>query len=171
MNNLNVVVGKANRRKRHRGKNRDPHKRIAQVRPQQRRHKNGNRNEQPAHRRSAPFFLMRLRPLFAYVLPNLKVAQPPNHNRPHDQPCKKRSKARKGSAESKITKNTKRRKIMEQLQVEQPVEQSASEKISCQLSAVSSQFLTPMALNQGWKFRFSLATSAAPSPTSRHAKP
>ena len=36
---------------------------------------------------------MRLRPLFADVLPNLKIAQPPNHDRPHDQPREKRCKA------------------------------------------------------------------------------
>src|SRR5208282_318967 len=56
----------------------------------------------------------------------------------------KRREAGESGAKSQVTKDTEWRKIMEQLQIEQPVEQSASDS-SCQLSAVSSQLLVPYA--------------------------
>src|ERR1700678_2786935 len=144
MDNLKIVIGEADRAKRQGRKHSDPDKRITEVRPQQSRNQNGDRNQQTAHGRSTRFFLMRLRTLFANILPNLKVAQSLNHDRPDNQPREKRRQTGKRRAKSQITKNTERRKIMEELQVEQPIEQSAS-IISCQLSAVSSQLRTPRA--------------------------
>jgi hypothetical protein len=38
---------------------------------------------------------MRLRPFFADVLPDLEIAQPPNHDRPNDQAGEKRGKLAK----------------------------------------------------------------------------
>ena len=140
MNDLKVVIGKTDRAEGHRGKHGDPDKRIAQVRPEQRRHQDGDGDQQTTHGRSARFFLMSLRTLFAYVLPDLEIAQALNHDRPNDQAGEKGGEAGESCAESQVTKNAEWRKIMEELQVEQPVEQSASDT-SCQLSAVSSQFL------------------------------
>jgi len=85
MNDFKVVVGKTDRTERQRGKHGDPDKRIAQVGPEQCRHQDGNGNQQAAHRRRARFFLMSLRPFFANVLPDLEIAQAPNHDRPNDQ--------------------------------------------------------------------------------------
>src|SRR5258708_7780316 len=144
MNDFKVVIGKPDRAKRHRGKHSDPHKRIAQVRPEQRRHQDGDGDQQAAHGRRASFLLVSLRTLFAYVLPDLEIAQAPNHDRPNDQSSKKRGEAGKGCAESQITENTEGRKVMEELQVEQPVEQSAS-NTSSRFSVLSSQFPTPRA--------------------------
>src|SRR5258708_2437704 len=141
MNDFKVVIGKTDRAKRHRGKHSDPHKRIAQVRPEQRRHQDRDGDQQAAHGRRASFLLVSLRTLFAYVLPNLEIAQPPNHDRPNDQSSEKSGEAGKGGAESQITENTEGRKVMEELQVEQPVEQSASNTSS----VLSSQFPTPRA--------------------------
>src|SRR5258708_33102916 len=138
MNNFKVVIGKADRAKGHRGKHCDPDKRIAQVRPEQRRHQDGDGDQQAAHGRRASFLLVSLRTLFAYVLPNLEIAQALNHDRPNDQSSEKRGEAGKGCAESQITKNTEERKVMEELQVEQPVEQSAS-NTSSRFSVLSSQ--------------------------------
>src|SRR5450631_414616 len=142
MNDLEVVVGKTNRTKRQRGKDRNPDEWIAQVCPQQCRHQNGDGDQQPTHRRRARFFLMSLRTFFADVLPDLEIAQTTNHDGPNDEPGEERGKAGEGGPESQVTKNTEGRKIMEELQVEQPVEQSASDT-SCQLSAVSSQVPAP----------------------------
>src|SRR5712692_180460 len=126
MNNFKVVVRKTDRGEGHRGKHGDPDKRIAQVRPEQCRHQNGDGDQQAAHGRSARFFLMRLRSLFADVLPDLEIAQAGNHDRPNDQASKKSGEASERGAESQVTKNTEWRKIMVELQVEQPVEQTSS---------------------------------------------
>src|SRR5229473_1714877 len=138
MNNFKVVVGKTDRGEGHRGKHGDPDERIAQVRPEQCRHQNGDGDQQAAHGRSARFFLMRLRSLFADVLPDLEIAQAGNHDRPNDQASKKSGEASERGAESQVTKNTEWRKIMVELQVEQPVEQSASDT-SSRFSVLSSQ--------------------------------
>src|SRR6266849_2752563 len=148
MNNFKVVVGKTDRGEGHRGKHGDPDERIAQVRPEQCRHQNGDGDQQAAPGRSARFFLMRLRSLFADVLPDLEIAQAGNHDRPNDQASKKSGEASERGAESQVTKKTEWRKIMVELQVEQPVEQSASDT-SCQLSAVSPQLLVPSARAEG----------------------
>src|SRR5580692_4431702 len=170
MHNLKIVVRKTDGPKCQRCKHRNPDKWIGKVRPQQSRHQDGNRDQQSAHGRRARFFLMRLRPLFANVLPDLEIAQPLNHDRPHDQAREKRGEAGKGSAKRQITKNAERREIMIELQVEQPVEQSASDT-SCQLSAVSSQFLAPApkAWEDFCQRHFFFAKSPAPFPASRPA--
>src|SRR5208337_5137321 len=92
--------------------------------------------------------LMSLRPFLADVLPDLEIAQSPNHDRPNNQAGEESGEAGEGCAKSQITKDAERRKIMEELQVEQPVEQSAS-NTSCQLSAVSSQLSVPCAWDEG----------------------
>src|SRR5277367_1795629 len=140
MNDFKIIVGKTDRAKCQGGKNGNPDKRVAQIGPEQRGHQNRNGNQQTAHGRRTRLFLVSLRTFFADVLPNLKIAQPPNHDGPDDESREERGEAREGCAKSEIPENTEWRKIMEQLQIEQPVEQSASD-ISCQLSAVSSQLL------------------------------
>src|SRR6202521_5340459 len=139
MNDLKVVIGKTDRAEGHRGKHSDPNKRIAQIGPKQRRHQDGDRDQQTAHGWSTRFFLMGLRTLFADVLPDLEIAQAPNHDRPNDQAGEKSGEAGKGCAESQVTKNTEWRKVMIELQVEQPVEQSASDT-SSRFSVLGSQF-------------------------------
>ena len=63
---------------------------------------------------------------FADVLADLKFAKTVNDQRADNQSSKKCGEAGESCAESKVTKNTKRRKIMEKFQVQQPIEQSAS---------------------------------------------
>src|SRR5712692_3546242 len=138
MNNFKVVVRKTDRGEGHRGKHGDPDERIAQVRPEQCRHQNRDGDQQAAHGWRARLFLMRLRSLFADVLPDLEIAQAGNHDRPNDQASKKSGEASERGAESQVTKNTEWRKIMVELQVEQPVEQSASDT-SSRFSVLSSQ--------------------------------
>src|ERR1700676_3313382 len=75
------------------------------------------------------------RTLFAYVLPDLEIAQALNHDRPDDQACEKRGEAGESCAESQVAENTEWWKVVEELQVEQPVEQSASD--------ISSRFSVP----------------------------
>src|SRR6202790_4353475 len=139
MNDLKVVIGKTDRPEGHRRKHRNPDKRIAQVRPQQRRHQDRDRDQQTTHGRRTRFFLMSLGALFADVLPDLKIAQPLNNDRSNDQAGEKGGEAGKCCTERQVTKNTEGRKIMEELQVEQPVEQSASDT-SSRFPVLSSQF-------------------------------
>src|SRR5271167_1996377 len=126
MNDFKVIIGKTDRTEGQRGKHGDPDERIAQVRPEQCRHQNGDGDQQTAHGRRTRLFLMSLRPFFADVLPDLKIAQALNHDGPDDQAGEKSGEAGEGGAESEIKKNAERRKVMVELQVEQPVEQSAS---------------------------------------------
>src|ERR1700676_57356 len=109
MNDFKVVIGKTDCAEGHRGKYSDPYKRIAQVRPEQCRHQDSDGDQQ--------------------------IAQALNHDRPNDQACEKRGEAGESGAESQVAKNTEWRKVVEELQVEQPVEQSASN--------ISSRFSVP----------------------------
>src|SRR5208283_57448 len=148
VNHFKVVVSKADRGKGQRGKHGDPNERIAQVRPEQGWHQDGDGDQQAAHGRCARLFLVSLRSLFADVLPDLEIAEALNHDRSHDQAGEKSGEAGESGAESQVTENTEGRKIMVELQIEQPVEQSASDS-SCQLSAVSSQLSVPCAWGVG----------------------
>src|ERR1700722_7825438 len=170
MNNFKIIVGKTDGAECQRGENGNPDKRVAQIGPEQSGHQNRDGNQQTAHGRRARLFLVSLRTFFADVLPDLKIAQPPNHDGPNDESREKRGEAREGCAKSEITENTEWRKIMKQFQIEQPVEQSASD-ISCQLSAVSSQILNMFScLRQEHRRNHSFAsTSPALSPASRLA--
>src|ERR1700691_1754962 len=127
MNDFQIIVGKADRTEGQRGKDRDPDKRIAQIRPKHRRHKDGDSDQQATHRRRARLFLMSLRAFFSDVLPDLKIAQAINHDRPDNQAREKRGEAGESSTKSQIPKDAEWRKVMKELQVEQPVEQSASD--------------------------------------------
>ena len=69
---------------------------------------------------------MCLRAFLADVLPDLKIAQPLNHDWTNDQVGEQRSKTSEGGAKREIAKNTEGRKVVVELQVQQPVEQSAS---------------------------------------------
>ena len=92
-------------------------KRIAQVGPEQRRHQDGDGNQQAAHGRRAGLFLVRLRAFFADVLADLKFAQTLDDDGPDDQSGKKRGKAGEGGAERQITENAERREVVKELQI------------------------------------------------------
>src|SRR5579862_1951832 len=105
---------------------------------------------------------MRLRTFFADVLANLKIAQPPNHDRSYDQAREESGQAGKSSPKSQVAENTEGRKIVVELRVEQPVEQSASDS-SCQLSAVNSQ------RPSRWGYPFFASRCRAPFPVAHLA--
>ena len=117
MNDFEIIVGKSDGREGERGEDGDPDERIAEVGPEQCGHENRDGDQQAAHGRSAGFFLVRLRTLFADVLADLKIAQTLNHDRPDDQSGEKRGEAGEGSAKSQIAENAEWRKIMVELQV------------------------------------------------------
>ena len=52
---------------------------------------------------ACPLLLVALRPLFADVLPNLKLAQPLDHERPDQQADQQRRQARKHASETSHT--------------------------------------------------------------------
>ena len=115
VHHLGVVIGKANRGVRAGGEHRNPHEAVAQIGPQQGWNHNGDGNQQAAHSRSAGLFLMRLGTFFADVLADLKFTQAADDQRPDHQSGEQRGQAGKRSAESQITENPERRKVMEQL--------------------------------------------------------
>src|SRR5208283_4952250 len=98
-----------------------------QVRPQQCWHDDCDRDQQSAHRRRTGFFLMSLRAFFANVLSNLKFAEPADDQRSHNERGEQRGKTGERSAECQVAEDAEGRKIMLQLQKQQPVEQSASD--------------------------------------------
>ena len=85
VHDFEVVVGKPDGREGAGGKHGDPDERCS-GRPQQRRHEDGDRDQQAAHGRRAGFLLVRLRAFFADVLADLEFAQPANDDRADDQP-------------------------------------------------------------------------------------
>src|SRR5262249_29582587 len=128
LHHLDIVVGEADGSEGTRCQDRQPHKYIAQIRPQESRHHDGDGNQQPAHGGRACFLLMGFRPFFADILADLEVAQPIDYKRAYDQAGEERGEAGEGSAERKITEDTKWREIVVELDEQQPVKQSASEK-------------------------------------------
>ena len=121
-----IVVRKSNCGEGARGSNGEPDEDIAQIRPQQGGNHDGNGNEQAAHCRSARFFLVGLGPFFANVLANLKFAQAADYQRADDQGSEQGRQAGKGGTKSQIAKNAEWREVMIELQVQQPIKQSAS---------------------------------------------
>ena len=69
---------------------------------------------------------MSFRTFFANVLSNLEFPQPVDHQRTDDERGKQRGKTGERRAKRQVTEDAERRKIMLQLQIQQPVEQSAS---------------------------------------------
>ncbi len=126
VHHFDVVVGKSNGGEGAGGKHRDPYEQVAQVGPQQSRDHDGNGDQQAAHGRSAGFFLMGLGPLFPDELADLKFAQPVDDDGADNQCREQCGEAGKSCTKGQITENTEWREVVEQLQVQQPVEQSAS---------------------------------------------
>jgi len=126
MHHLDIVVRKSDRPKRQRRQHNQPHKRIRQIRPQQRRNQDRNTDQHTAHRRRAALLLVRLRPLFTNVLPYLKLAQLLDDIGPNQQADQQRRQARKHSAKRQVAKNAKQPEVRKQLLVQQPIEQTVS---------------------------------------------
>ena len=113
-------------------------KQVAQVSPQQSRNHDGNGDQQPAHGRGAGLLLMRLGPFFADELADLEFAQTVDDDGADDQCREQSGEAGKGCTKGQIAENAERRKIVEQLQVQQPVEQSASRTVVSRRSSIVS---------------------------------
>src|SRR5205807_1917048 len=69
---------------------------------------------------------MRFRSFFADVLANLELAQPVYDERTDDESREQCSETGKSGAKGQISENAEWRKIVVQLQIQQPIEQSAS---------------------------------------------
>ena len=108
---LRVIVEEADRAETQQPEQRDPDVRIAQVRPQQRRNHDRNDDQDAAHRRRAGLLLMRLRPVFADVLPDLELAQLANQPGPEDDAKEQSRQARKRRPERDVAEQAKRAKI------------------------------------------------------------
>src|SRR5579883_929362 len=126
MRNLCVVIGKADCGKSTGRENSNPNKAVGQISPKKCGNHDRNRDKQAAHGWGARFLLMGLWPFLANVLPNLKFTQAIDDQRTNNQTREKSGEAGKSRAKGQITKNTERRKIMIELEIEQPVEQFAS---------------------------------------------
>src|SRR5712671_4562435 len=85
LRNLGEVVDEADGRKGQQRENRQQHKFIGQVGPQNRRHKGRQYDQHATHRWSAGLFLMILRTFLANILADLKLAQLADQPRPENQ--------------------------------------------------------------------------------------
>src|SRR5215472_6139518 len=114
VDDLDVVVGKANGSKSRGGKDRQPDIGVRQIGPQQRGNDDGYNNQNPAHGGRAGFFLVRAGTFFADVLADLELAQLADDGRPDDQPHEQRGQTGKSRAKGDVTKNAERWKMGEE---------------------------------------------------------
>src|ERR1700688_706748 len=126
MHNFDVVVTEADGGEGRRGQNGNPHESISQISPQQGWNHDGNGNQQAAHCGSPGFFLVGFGSLFADVLSDLKFAEAINDKRANDKSREQRGETGERGPKGQIAEDAKRRKIMKQLLVQQPIKQSAS---------------------------------------------
>ena len=102
---LEIVVGEANRAKSDRGENCDPDERVAEVGPEQRRHERRGQNQEAAHRRRAGLGPVRRRPFVTDHLPDLELLQLADHPRTEDEPERERRHAGDGGAERDVSRH------------------------------------------------------------------
>ena len=135
LNHFDVVVGEADCAKGHRGDDRNPYERVGQIRPKQCGQQNCNSNQHSAHGGRAGLRQMRLRPVVANVLADLKLAQLLNHPWADEERNEQRRQRGKSGAEGQVTEDAERVKVNVQLFVKQPVKQVASRAGTRQVSS------------------------------------
>jgi len=126
LDDLDVVVGKTDGAKGKRGTNGNPDEGVGGVGPEHGGQQDGDADEHAAHRRSAGLLQVRLRPVFAHVLANLKLMQLLNHPGADEQRDQQSRQRGKSGPERKVAEDAERVKEREELFVEQPVKQGAS---------------------------------------------
>src|SRR5580765_474799 len=95
---LQIVIGEADGAEPCGREHGNPYVRIRQVRPEQRRHKNGRQDQQTAHRRRAGFRTVRLRSFLPDDLADLKLAELANEPGTEYQADRERGQTRRGRA-------------------------------------------------------------------------
>src|SRR5688572_3421839 len=104
---LQVVVGEAHGTAAKRGRHRNPHERVGEIGPEQRRQDRRRQDQDAAHRRRARLGAVRLRPFLADDLANLEVADLADEPGPDDQAEDQRAEARRGGAEGDVARDVK----------------------------------------------------------------
>ncbi len=126
LDDLDVVVGEANRSKSQCGKDGNPDEGVGGIAPEHRGQQNRNPDEHAAHGGSAGLLQVRLWPVVADKLADLKLAQLLNHPWTDEQRDQQRRERGKGGAEGEVAEDAKRVKERKELFVKQPVKQRAS---------------------------------------------
>ena len=126
LDDLDVVVGKADGAEGERGEDGDPDEGIGGVGPEHGGQQDGDDDEDAAHGGRARLLLVRLGPVFADVLADLELTQLLNDVGPDEQGDQQRGERGEGGAEREIAEDPEGVKEREQLFVEQPVEQEDS---------------------------------------------
>ena len=99
LDDLDVVVGKADGAEGQRGEDRDPDKGIGGVGPEHRGQQNGDDDEHAAHGGRAGLLQVRLRPVVADVLADLELAQLLDHPGTDEERDQQRRAARQRQCE------------------------------------------------------------------------
>src|SRR2546427_542266 len=118
---LAVVVREPHRREAQHREQRDQHKRVGQVRPEQRWNSRRQHDQHSAHRRSPGLCLMPLRTLFADHLADLQLAEFPDHPWPEHQRQKQRRQARIRGAHRDVAEHVQRAEVFLQELIEEVV--------------------------------------------------
>ena len=118
---LQHVIGETDSAESDRHKYRHPHIRITDISEKDRRDDAGRNYQQPAHSRSAGFFLMRLRHFVANGLADMRSAKALDENRPRGQRECECGETRHHRAKSFVAQNAKA-DVMSVQRVEQQIE-------------------------------------------------
>ncbi len=108
---LQVVIGEADRAVSGGGQHRNPDVGVREIRPQQRRHQRRRQNQQAAHGRRARFRPMGLRAVGANHLADLELAQLPDQPRPEHQADRQRRQRRRRGAERDVARHVEHREL------------------------------------------------------------
>ncbi len=126
VHHLDIVVREPDRPEAESRQDHQPDHRVPQVGPQKRRQQDRDGNQHASHGRGAGFFLVRLRPVLADVLPDLELAQLINHKRPDKQRDQERRKRSKSRPKRDVAEDAERGEVGKELLIEQPVQQRGS---------------------------------------------
>ena len=126
LDDLDVVIGKADGAEGQGGTHHQPDEGIGQVAPQQRGQQDGDTDEHATHGRGAGLFLMVLGTVLADVLADLKLAQLLNHERPDEQGDEHGGETGKSSAKRQIPEDAEGSEVGKKFLIKEPVKQTSS---------------------------------------------
>src|SRR5262249_3816800 len=122
LGNFCVIIDETDDCEAAQGKERDQDKRICQIGPKQRGDTGRQDDQHSPHGGCSRFFLVRFRPFFADVLPDLEFAQPPNQPRPENEREEHRREAGVDRSNGDVAKHVERAEVTPQNFKEEVVE-------------------------------------------------
>ncbi len=126
LDDLDVVIGKADGRKGHGGTHHQPYERIGKVAPQHCRKKDSDADEHAAHGGGSGLLLVVFGTIFPDVLTDLKLAQLLDHERPDEQGDEHRGETGESGAKRQIPENAEGSEVGKKFLIKEPVKQTSS---------------------------------------------